>query len=280
MIGSRHDAPFLMFPVLHPVLAAGVPAGVRFLDPGLAGQDEAVLRPAGLPLDAGALRGFLREFERLRQEVKNPKDLAMLADASEGHFFGGTSFAVREELEDQLHPERVSARRASAAQLALCLAYMIEESLLELAGTGELDTRFSRAMAESLGLDGDTDGDEEAAALASALSGAGEPLSVAALAEEFRPPWRRLLAPFWAIAPEGAGLFVADPEIVAAWIDAGIALSVPAEEEVAAWFPDGPPAGTLLACREKGWRLLGKTRPQADAPWLDADRPVLVIKPE
>jgi hypothetical protein len=51
----------------------------------------------GLALGADELAGFLREFERLRQEVKNPKDLAILADTSNGHFFTATSFAVRED---------------------------------------------------------------------------------------------------------------------------------------------------------------------------------------
>jgi hypothetical protein len=280
MNGASHEATLLFFPCLHPALVEGDVSGVRFLDPGLADpKDRRYLRPAGLPLGGDDLAGFLREFARLRQEVKNPKDLALLAGSSDGHFFSDTSFAVREELEDHLHPERVAARRATSVQLALCLAYMIEESLLELAGTGELDARFSRAMIESLGLEPDVDTDEEAAALVAALSGAGERLTTASFTEEFRPPWRQMVSPFWAMAPEGAGIFVADPDIVAAWLDAGVSLTAPESGEMAVWFPDGAPTGTLLVGREAGWRLLGKTRPQPQAPWLDRLRPVVVVQP-
>ena len=31
--------------------------------------------------------------------------------------------------------------------------------------------------------------------------------------------------------------------------------------------------------REKGWRLLGKTRPHPEAPWLDTPRTVFVLQP-
>lgn len=281
MNGSSRDATLLCFPSLHPVLAPGIAAGVRFLDPGLAAPeaDDRFLRPDGLPLDRDGLAGFVREFERLRREVKNPKDLALLAGSSGGHFFSDTTFAVREQLEDQLHPERVAARRAQAAQLALCLAYMIEESLLELVGTGELDARFRRGMVESLGLDPESDDDDEAMALAASLAGAGELLTAGVLAEEFRPPWRQVLSPFWAMAPEGAGLFTADPDIAATWIDAGIPLAEPDAAELAGLFPDGAPETPVLAARVTGWRLLGKSRPNPEAPWLDQPRLVVVAKP-
>lgn len=266
----------LYFPSLHPALAEGLATGVRFLDPGLADPASGPwLRPPDLPLDHDELAGFLREFERLRREVKNPKDLALLAGASGGHFYAETTFAVREELLDQQHPERVAKRRATTAQLALCLAYMVEESLLDLAGTGELDARFATAMAESLGL-GDDDGDEE---LAAALAGAGTVLPAASLIEEFRPPWRQTLPPFWAMAPAGAGLYIGDPEIVATLIDAGLPFAAPSLEDLAAWFPAGAPAAPLLAARGTGWRVLGKTRPNPEAPWLDQPRPIVIKKP-
>ncbi|MHC1710700.1 MAG: hypothetical protein AB9872_00895 [Solidesulfovibrio sp.] len=281
MKGSSPDATLLFFPSLHPVLAGEVPAGVRFLDPGLAdGGDPAYLRPGDLALNDDTLAGFLREFNRLRQEVKNPKDLAMLAGSSGGHFFSDTSFAVREELEDQLHPERVTARRGKAAQLALCLSYMMEESLLELAAeAGGLDDRFHRGLTESLGLDRDHDADEEADQLVAALAGAGEPLPAAAFAEEFRPSWQQTLSPFWAVAPSEAGFFVSDPELAATWIDAAIPLAAPSPEETAAWFPAGLPSGTLLAGRVTGWQLLGKSRPNPEAPWLNLTRQLFVVKP-
>ncbi len=263
----------LCFPCLHPALAPGLPPGVRFLDPGLADpSDRAWLRPEDLPLSGDALAGYLREFDRLRREVKNPKDLALLAGASGGHFFADTSFAVREAFADQEQPGRVAARRRQTAQLALCLAYLVEESLLDLAGTGEIDARFAAAMAESLGLGDGDDGEE----LTATLADVGGALPPAALAEEFRPPWRTILSPFWALAPREAGFFVHDADMAATLLDAGLPFAPVSEAELAGWFPDGPPQASLLAVSETGWRALGKTRPDPDAPWLDTPRPLVV----
>ncbi|EFL53209.1 conserved hypothetical protein [Solidesulfovibrio fructosivorans JJ]] len=264
----------LFFPGLHPGLAGDLPAGVRLLDPGLGEADEARLRPDALPLRAEELHGCLRECDRLRRETKDPKDLALLAGYGAGHFFADTSFAAREEIEDHLHPERVAARRLRAAQLSLCLAYRIEESLLELVDAGECDARFAVAMAESLGLTED-DADEE---LIAALAATHVPAQ-AALAEEFRPPWRQLLPPFWAIAPEGAGLFIADPEIADSLLDAGLPFAPLGADALATLFPEGAPETPLLAATLPGWRLRGNTRPDPEAPWLDAPRTIVIPKP-
>ncbi len=267
----------LLFPHLFPALAPqDLPAGVRLLDPGLGPKDPSLrLAPDDLPLGGEELAGCLREFDRLRREVKNPKDLALLGGTTDGYFFANTSFAARRELEDALEPERVALRRAKAAQLSLCLAYMVEETLCDLAGAGELDARFRRAMAESLGLEADDDAEELAAVLAEA-----EALPrPEALADEFRPSWRRILPAFWAVAPAGAGLFTADAELAETWREAGVAFAPAAEADLAVWFPDGAPTGGLEAARETGWRLLGRTRPDPEAPWLDVPRPVVVAKP-
>ena len=279
MKGSSKDARLLFFPSLHPVLAEGTPHGVRFLDPGLADPEgSAWLLPEGLPLDQTHLAGFVHEFDKLRREVKNPKDLAMLAAMPGGHFFSDTSFSVREELADQMNPERVAVRRATSAQLFLCLAYMLEESLLDLAGAGALDRKVRQGLAESLGFEGDFDDDDDAAgALAAALAGTGMP-SAASFADEFRPSWRQVLSPFWAIAPGEAGLFVADPDIIATWAEAGLSLADPTEAELSSWFPDGPPSENLRVGRETGWRLLGKSRPNPEAPWLDQPRTLVLVQ--
>ena len=273
------DASVLLhFPCLTPAVAAVAVPGVLFLDPGLADASEpGMLRPAGLALPDTELAGFLREFERLRRETKNPKDLALLAGASKGHYFSDTTFAVREELEDQLHPERVATRRAKAAQLSLCLAAMIEQSVAELAEAGGLDDRFRLGLAESLGIDPDLDDDDDTLALTAALSAAGAMPTAAAFAEEFRPPWQQLLSPFWALAPQGAGFFIADPEIAATLLDADLGFHAVSGQTLAALFPDGPPDLELLVATVPGWRLLGKTRPDVQAPWLDAPRPIVVV---
>lgn len=264
------------FPSLHPALAPdGLPETVRFLDPGLgAADDPSLWRPDGLPLGDAALAGFSREFERLKAEVRNPKDLALLASASNGHFFTATSFAVREELEDRAHPERVAKRRLTAAQLTLCLAWMVEESLLELSVSAALEDRFRAAMAESLGLAADGDDAEEAAALAAVVAGPSLPAGPA-LAEEFGVPFERLLSPVWAVLPPEAGLYVSDLAIAATWREAGLVLASP-DAATAGDLPGLDP-GAVLTARETGWRLLGRTRPQAEAPWLD--RPRLLVVP-
>jgi len=279
MTCSPASPALLYFPCLHPALATvAPPKTVRFLDPGL-GEPAAprLFRPAGLPLAGTELSNVVREFERLRAEVKNPKDIALLADASGGHFFTDTSFAVREELEDQLHPERVEKRRLVAAQLTLCLAYLLEESLAAMTTATDLETRFRAAMADSLGLGDDPDG-TDATALEAIVSAGGVP-SAAALTEEFGRPWRRMLSPFWAIAPASVGLFTVDPEPTAAWMEAGLPLVGPSPQEATRLFGEEPPTGRLLTIRECGWRLLGKTRPDAASPWLDTPRTVVVLQP-
>ena len=264
----------LFFPGLHPALAGDLPPGVRLLDPGLGEGDAPRLRPDDLPINTAELAGCLRECDRLRREVRDPKDLALLAGYGAGHFFAETSFAAREEIEDHMHPERVAARRRRAAQLALCLAYRIEESVLELADADDGDARFAAAMAESLGLGAD-DGDEELAAALKAVN----KLDPAAMAAEFRPPWKQVLPPFWAIAPEDAGLFIADPEIAETLLDAGLPFAAPTPAELAAWFPEGAPEGPLLAAQLPGWRLCGKTRPDPEAPWLGSPRTIVILNP-
>lgn len=265
----------LSFPGPHPGSAGTLPAGVRLLDPGLAGEDAPWLRPDNLPLGREELDNCLRECDRLRQEIKNPKDLALLAGYGAGHFFADTSFAAREELEDHAHPERVTARRLRAAQLTLCLAFRIEESLLDLADVAACDTRFTKAMAESLGL-GDEDDEEE---LAAALAATGN-LAPQALAEEFRPTWKQVLSAFWAIAPEGMGLFIADAAIADSLLDAGLPFVPPTDAQLAGWFPDGAPETSLLATSLPGWRLRGNTRPDPEAPWLDVPRDIVIPKPQ
>lgn len=273
-------APALVsFPSLHPNPApATLPATVRLLDPGLAPADApGSFRPADLPLDAEALTGFVREFERLQKDVKNPQDLALLAKASQGHFFAETAFAVREELEDTLQPERVAKRRLRAAQLTLCLASLLEKTLAETPAAAELETRFRAAMADSLGLEAATDQDE-AALWDAALAGPSAP-SREKLSEEFGLPWRRMLSPFWAILPPATGLFVVDPDMLATWSEAGLRLASPSAREIADLFGDKPPQGSITVLRETGWRLLGKTRPDAEAPWLDTPRTVVILQP-
>ncbi|WP_043600471.1 hypothetical protein [Solidesulfovibrio magneticus] len=277
---SGNALTLLHFPCLTPAVSSdGVP-GVRFLDPGLGEPgDPELLRPADLPLSQEELAGFLREFERLRRETKNPKDLALLAGAGGGHFFSETSFAVREALEDQLNPGRVALRRAKQAQLALCLAAMIEHSVLELAEAGSLDEDFRKDLAESLGIEDGDDDDDTAMVLAAAFSSDGGLPTPATLADEFRPPWRQLLSPFWAIAPVETGLFIDDPEIAATLQDADLGFDDVAPEAFPALFPGGSPDAPLIAARPSGYRLAGRTRPDPEAPWLDMTRLVVAVKP-
>ena len=70
-----------------------------------------------------------------------------------------------------------------------------------------------------------------------------------AFAGEFRPPWRQLLSPFWAIAPVETGLFIDDPEIAATLQDAGLGFEDVAPEAFPALFPGGAPDVPLIAAR-------------------------------
>lgn len=270
----------LYFPCLHPdSVVTALPETVRFLDPGIGDTGDARLfRPADLPLDAATLDGVVRELKRLRAEIRDPKELALLADASAGHFFQGTSFAVREELEDQLRPERVAKRRQVAAQLTLCLASLLEESLSQLPDTEALETRFRAAMAASLGL-GTTEEDADEISDFHDLLPTDTLPTADSLTEEFGLPWQRLLSSFWAVLPVETAFFTTDAVLSAAWSEAGVPLTALDPATAAALFHGTLPAGTLLTVRETGWRLLGKTRPDPEAPWLDTPRTVVVLQP-
>ncbi|MDQ7830367.1 MAG: hypothetical protein RDU30_01415 [Desulfovibrionaceae bacterium] len=274
---SHAPASSVYFPCMHAgLLPTRLAGAAAFFDPGLAAADpesgDAPYRPADLPLDQAALMAAIRQYEALEREVKNPRELDAFFSTRFEDSFPESSRGIEDALRDRMTPGRPKASRAGAvkAQLGLCLAWRMEEKILELSGLGGGVDRSMREFAENLGLS-DEDADELPPGL---LEGTGL-TDTNTLIGEFRGPWRPLLDAMLRFLPTDMALVVTDARVAEAYAEAGL------------WAAGDPPSGAGAfvpeACADlfatlvlPGWRLLLGNRPRPESPWLDVPRTVLV----
>ncbi|NDY55906.1 hypothetical protein G3N56_04005 [Desulfovibrio sulfodismutans] len=274
---SKAPAPSVYFPCMHagllPTRLAGVAA---FFDPGLATASpesgESLYRPADLPLDQAALMAAIGQYEALEREVKNPRELDAFFSTRFEEVFPESSRGIEDALRDRMAPGRPKASRAGAvkAQLGLCLAWRMEEKILELSGLGGGVDRSMREFAENLGLS-DEDADELPPGL---LDGTGL-TDKKTLAGEFSGPWRPLLDAMLRFLPGHAALVVTEARVAEAYAEAGLLDGSATTSQAGAFVPT-PFADLFTAVALPGWRLLLGNRPRPESPWLDAQRTVLI----
>lgn len=258
----------LHFPLMHPELlpagcAAALPAGCRFLNPGLAPAGSAAhFTPDSAPFDARTARALLADTLRYGESVADPRDIApqALVQQSAGLDAEG-SRAVKAEVERSIlgagqdadaDPEDAARKQA---QLLLLLAWSLEERLLDLRQAEErlrgAWSRLDQSVAGGEGLPLDDEADEDSMTLGRQLSGLTMPEEASAAL-----PWRKLLECYALLAPEAA-LCTADAAIAAGLAEAGV--------------PEGPLAavpGALRVFRAPLWLLMGHDHAPAGRPWL------------
>lgn len=257
-------------PALNPASAPGAPSSVRFLNPGVpvSGHEGSLFTPDNLPMGEAIVKAMLAQFAQLARETKHLGDISALVPAHFENFYSGTSFAIRDEIRiDQSGAAPgIELRKAlSRAQTELCLAWALEENALEMAGLEEkLDTQWS-TFEKTLGLD-EEDAYEGAGA---ALAGAKPDLTPGGP----RIPHVVLVESLLAFAPVGQGLYCADENLLADWVEYGVAFAEASPETLARFGLEGEWRQALAP----GFRLCLGKRPDAAKPWLDAER--LIVSP-
>ncbi|WP_243364338.1 hypothetical protein [Fundidesulfovibrio terrae] len=255
-------------PALHPETTSGTPQGVRFLNPGLPVQGEAgvFFRPGNLPMGEAVASAMLAQFAQLARESKRLGDISAFASGIYEDFHSGTSFAMRDEIRAEQSGTKAGedARKAlSKAQTELCLAWALEGVSLELAGLEEkLDGQWA-VFEQSLGLEEDDTLEGEAAALTGAKPDLvpGGP----------RVPVPLLLASVLAFLPEKAGLFCADPAVIADWEEYGVTFAAASDATLARFGL----TGSWREAVAPGHLLCLSKRPDPSKPWLDLPRLVV-----
>lgn len=193
------------FPWLHPGLAHGpLPEGVVLFDPGLALDSEFPRwRPDNLPLNEAELRRLVREYVDFAKGLTRPSDLRPYDAAGLEDFYTDTAMDIRSQLQKgpvtKGQPEEDRRRKA---QLVLALALSREEQFVAL---HEQEDRLEHArgkFAASLGLE-----DEET------FSDQGIPDALIFPRAGSELPWKGMFGPLLHFVPEGARLFVSDPDV-------------------------------------------------------------------
>jgi len=260
---------FLYFPQMHPELLSVhtrecLPQGARFLDPGLgAATSPEHVRPESAPFDPRMAKALLADTLRFGEAQAHPRDiLAQSLIGQAGALSPESGRAVQLEVEKSLLGGAAAADAAAPleaprrqAQMLLLLAWSLEERLLDLRSVeGKLKSAWDRLDASvAAGSEAvDEEVDPEALVLGRELSGLMPPE-----ASVLSTPWRRLLESFAVLMP-GQSLCTAEPEVVAALVEAGV--------------PEAPLAGLPGATRvfrAQVWRLMGHEAPPKGKPWLD-----------
>ncbi|MBG0775863.1 MAG: hypothetical protein H0S85_05440 [Desulfovibrionaceae bacterium] len=301
-MNTASDLLYIHFPGLLPEAAPqGLPAAVRFLDPGLgataasprpetAAVPARAFLPPDLPMDRRQAARYLRDMLALGQGFKRPGDIAQLLAQDESLALGPdlrAEFADLDRFTAGSGPKAAGASALDAAALAgtLAVARLTAQRTLILAAATEREEWEARTLGHdfdaslerfdaSLGFDQEGEEDEDRAVLQRGtglrdLAGSGPAASR-----------RVILEAMAALLPESAALVTADPEVEADWAEAGVALAPPADGTagaLAAALADWP--GPVLAGRAPLWRLAGRRRPPENAPWLERDMDVICLRP-
>jgi len=267
------------FPELLPASRHEAVPGVRHLDPGLSAELEPGLRhaPQGLPLDARAAASWLAQATGYAG-LFAPGALRAAeaaAKAPGADLYGDPTSAIVSELAAL---EGLGAPAPDAgpgtdtallrAQAVLLLAWERERGLAEVRALGAAHGGAVERLGRTMGLEPE-DMAELAAAGGLTLDDWEEPV--------YGEPgqWQPVLGAMLRLLPPGAVLFADAAPVVDFWREAGVPLAPVAGPELARLLP-GAPEGEWLLARCPGYVLMGATRPLAEAPWLDAERTVLV----
>ena len=259
----------IMFPELHPELVdPELGAAASFFDPGLAPRDDGVRRAASdrLPLAGKALDAVLAQYDGLGAEIRGFRDLETLRSMVSDDMFSETALGIRAELSDRMDPDRSreTRRKTARAQLTLCLAYRLEERIMELAGLEKGLGKHWKALEEALGVE---EGDELRKTVLSSSNLAPNVV----YEHDFAIPWTTILTALLEFLDDGDALVTENPEIHETLADRGVEF-VPADPG------PGFPKGEYLKTEAPGYILALRTRPQAGRERLNAVRTLFYRK--
>ena len=252
----------LSFPFMHPALFENAPvSGLRFFDPGLGDESEAMFRPEGLPVERKVLESFMRDCLSFGQQFKNSAEMAFFGTSSSEEYFSSSKVGLEAEIVRALtgaaqDKDEESEGRVKA-HFTLVLAWSLEERLMELAELEQGVRQSWQQLDKTVGMDDEDRRDENLLNIDLTVSHTGGTPGIAD-GPYPRLPWPRILEALPMFLPQGAVLVCLDPEIRAQWEDRGVAFS-PAPEE------SGLPAGSLMAT-EVAWKLAGRTSAPAGLP--------------
>lgn len=161
------------------------------------------------------------------------------------------------------------------AQRFLLFAWAQEERLVEIRRLAARSAHEAKRLQDGLR---DDAFEEEAAWQA----GPAQFFAVAGDRDEARlmPAWRPVLERLALFLPATAVLCAQDERLIGALHEADLCRNP--LERAGLSCPDAllPLRGRLLGERLPMWRILGYTQTQEDRPWLDAERPFLLIMPD
>lgn len=279
MTSRNGTPPHIYFPTLHRELVHfSLPETVLFLDPGLPQTlaEQGLYRPEGYPLpreDAARMLGELLGMgEALDMSSATGKEAARTRFAGGGSLPGKEAAALaRFAASGDRHeaPSSVAGPRL-AAHAVLLLAWDLEERLVEIDRLRREVAEAAKPLAESLGDSTDEDNANEAARAFAALD---------SLPETVESDWRLTLAAAAPFLPGNAVLVTAHAGIRSAMLESGMLHPLPedAAHMLEGWSENAKQ--TLLWAQAPLWRVLGRSRPPEDAPWLLA-APEMILCPQ
>ena len=296
------DRLILCIPWMHPALAPELPACVRFLNPGLVTSRPGELTPTvfhtpqPLPLSPAQARRYLQDAFEFGDRFQHSGDMAFFSAGGGDEIFSLPDPGLRAELAElsrmadgqSAAPDSKTEAAAGKAQsplksqMALLLAWTLEEKILELAELADTLAASSRRFDAALGLDEEEapdDADDVAPDFAdvAAIAGVGDP---AGLAEDHETavasfPLGRSVEHLLTFLPADGRLFAVEPRLRAAWETSGAVLAPVAPARAPEGLAELAIAGRLLETTLSGWRLIGLARRPVERPDLDREYTVL-----
>ncbi|MFV0350153.1 MAG: hypothetical protein ACK5JO_16390 [Halodesulfovibrio sp.] len=279
---TKSDAPLLLHvPGLQPEFAnSRIPAGVRFLSPGLPRTDASPFWVSGeLPFAPAEARACLNEMISLGEQFRNTRDLVTLAlqpetdpygnndavrkEMAELERFAATGEAVAGEKSPRQSEEQLAAASAITAQKALILAWNLESRVHELAALHDTLAKTAGSFKGLVGVD-EEDLDE--------LPGLSRTMGTlnSGADDVSRMNWRTVLAAVLRFAPANAVFVTTDERLVSALTEL-TEIVQPDEDLAQAGGAEG-----FGMCRVPAWTLLGHDSTPADRPWLGHELRFLV----
>lgn len=265
----------LFFPRLQAnLLGHQPPPGVKFVNPGLKipGTGGDCWRPGGLVLDEHQAERYIQESLGFGEQFTSPADLAYFARASCNDFYANTSAAIRSEFSRSLRTAKGGMEREQIdphlkGQMILLLVWTFEKKIHEFCSIHDKNLDLGHRLQTSLGLD-----EEKPPAFPL------DPHSTRERPQDEVLPWSKVLPWFLLFMTATDRLFVRDRQIIADWLEAGVAFSPlePGESAEMGLDPEKNPGLGLHKGQALGLQLALLQARSTDMPWLEQEYQLII----